>query len=73
MRVKSIVSRTELTEDNCALPFIDPRSVNGRSRSDSSLRLFCWVNAIRAGVKLGAVGRQFGVSVAQIRKLFDAS
>jgi len=35
------------------------------------------VNAIRAaleaGVKPGAVARQFGVSVAQIRKLFDAS
>ncbi len=35
------------------------------------------VNAIRAaleaGVKPGAVARQFGVSIAQIRKLFDAS
>lgn len=35
------------------------------------------VNAIRAalkaGVKTGAVARQFGVSVAQIKKLFDES
>jgi hypothetical protein len=35
------------------------------------------VNAIRAaleaGVKPGAVARQFGVSIAQIRKLFNAS
>jgi hypothetical protein len=29
--------------------------------------------ALEAGVKPGAVARQFGVSIAQIRKLFDAS
>ena len=29
--------------------------------------------ALNAGVKPGAVARQFGVSIAQIRKLFDAS